>query len=1221
MTTQAPELYRDRAFIVRPSDITAYYQLNGDLVDSGQHGLAGAISNGNTYVSGGINQTQAAHFAGSSDNIDLGVNFVAQANTDDLYNSSTINLFVRVDNIGRWTDGNQRDIVIISGGGNAINIEKSSVNNEIRVFRSGVGDQIPITPTLSWIMITMVLFENPTAPGNIVMSTYVNGELNNTKNVSTTSVSVINNATIGVNNVFNWRGDVDEVTIWSTDLTAQEVRFLYSGYPVNPFNSPTDSVQDGTPLPALEDEPVLRITDGETVINLIGDDRTGTYGTFTSEVRPSATGFKGGGVWQNSPFADGRQPVMSRWDNATETFNIVIRDEASTDSFAEKLRNLRTMLLKASQYWVSSHDTGFVWIEARASCETNIRYAIIYSGQIPEDSNHWSQPFLQGRGDHTMVDLALTFERGQWQAVSPNIDGEQMPILTAMPKPTVFSLYYDNGNRSLIDNDAAIRALFQDGAAFTVEGWYRFDAGETPSRTRYIFDFGQNPYALRIYIDPDKRLIANNLSINASSAVDFTSYLDSEWHHLAITYDDTVAVGVRFVRIWIDGEEATYLYQYPWENASTWGASDAEVTVSNRDASGLSPLAGSHSWLRISSSIRYTSSFTANSICFPPLDDVDTVTLHYLLEGRGLLSVNENNPGTMNLELSSSVEFQWQDACVILDGETDPITGEPVSSLSSFPQINSWSNTRLTAIWKVRVNASDEIIFDAGTGNMLDAVLPYEIVEPWRVAAGETEWTYVGVETVHEGAEIQWARPFSNIVFDVSEQTVYATSADASTENKRVELQYLNTAGNWQTVTSSDVFDRTQTFTNLGKNAIMFPPPLSPNYWGAQLAIDNNGDPDPTSFLSGDMGLGIWIRFRIADEYTTTPEVELQPYTQTTPSFTVLAEDISGEVDAILDLEYTTLTQYVSALAPETNWSRIHIGTRGIGRGPSFAPVFHATEDFSKPRGVSYFLSSVVSGGTQLDFPFATAAAGWNVVSGSYTIATGTALTFDTIGKNPIGEFTIAKDVASEYVGVYRALAMVRIVTATAQFALDIQSGSGSTATRYISNQVIANALTTTAEYVIDFGQVEITRRSSRALLDEVKINLRYIGSNNGGTCTIHWANVMLIPADEFYTTLDYTGSSTDTPGLEQNMLDVNSLDPKHELVASTRVKSSRDKVIGWFDQTNINRLSLSPDSDQRVYAIFLEEVPVGRFRIPTIMSTQVTPRYIQRYLSLRGDE
>lgn len=162
-------------------------------------------------------------------------------------------------------------------------------------------------------------------------------------------------------------------------------------------------------------QPILRITDGTDIVNLI-DPGTGFH---LLDWTPQIVQPKGGGVFSSSPMSDGRQKRQRVWDNAIETFNLIV-NHYDQDALIRDTQILRRLLLKADSYWISRGDLGgMVWIEKRASCETNTSYGLIYDWRTPTDENPYSKPFMTDTSFVAMTEFVLVLERGHWTENTP----------------------------------------------------------------------------------------------------------------------------------------------------------------------------------------------------------------------------------------------------------------------------------------------------------------------------------------------------------------------------------------------------------------------------------------------------------------------------------------------------------------------------------------------------------------------------------------------------------------------------------------------------------------------------------------------------------------------------------------------------------------------------------------------------------------------------------
>lgn len=158
--------------------------------------------------------------------------------------------------------------------------------------------------------------------------------------------------------------------------------------------------------------PLFIITDGTTTVDLLSKSK----GYHINDWTPQIPDIKDGGVFQSSPFVDGRRLTHRRFLNAIETLDLKL-NSGGQDSAIQMLQDLRRLLEKATTYWSVDWQGEPVWIEARGSLETNTRYAVIVDYRALSDDNPYAQPFFDC---NSVVDeFSLVLERCHWQDKPP----------------------------------------------------------------------------------------------------------------------------------------------------------------------------------------------------------------------------------------------------------------------------------------------------------------------------------------------------------------------------------------------------------------------------------------------------------------------------------------------------------------------------------------------------------------------------------------------------------------------------------------------------------------------------------------------------------------------------------------------------------------------------------------------------------------------------------
>jgi len=397
--------------------------------------------------------------------------------------------------------------------------------------------------------------------------------------------------------------------------------------------------------------PILRLTDGVTSINLITSN--GQHGIHLDDWVPVVSGYKNDGVWSDSPLADGGRIVDRQWANVNEVYDIKV-DDSTQNSIIETVQDLRRLLEKAAEYWISDWQREPVWIEAKGACESNIRYSLVIIGRVPEDENPYTQPFFND--DNIVFDtLTVLIEREPfWRNIQPE-SSECVPL--SVVENYCYPAYLEfNGDTSEVDcgTNATIADIPDNAVAgrgqITIDTWIKADSYGELNLGRIAF---KNNWIFYVDIGDGLRAQINCVgqSANSSSGLDeFTA--DGLWHHVLMTYDET-GVGTpaaRTIYLAIDGVWVTsYLVQQvSIGNYITDVAND--LMIGNNVISTIA-FDGDIGWFRVSDIIRYTVgvNFDVPRRCTIPAMDVDTMVF-VIYDGSGTTTVDlsgNNNDGTI----------------------------------------------------------------------------------------------------------------------------------------------------------------------------------------------------------------------------------------------------------------------------------------------------------------------------------------------------------------------------------------------------------------------------------------------------------------------------------------------------------------------------------------------------------------------------------------------
>lgn len=230
-----------------------------------------------------------------------------------------------------------------------------------------------------------------------------------------------------------------------------------------------------------------KISDGTTEVSFL----SGEDGLYVKSWRPSIVQLKGGGTWQSSPLSDGRSLVNRRYDNAVETFELMVSTKATPDQLIQSTQDLRRLLEKAVSFWTTDWQKTPVYIEVQAKCETNPRYAIIKAWQTPDEDGPFGQPFHNVLG-HAMTDFTLILERGHWLSDEPGtgqclgVSGELGSrfggVLALSPLVTADDAYVRNNTNDIVLGDGGVTEVLlgTGGGVQTYDAGFRFRNVEVP---------------------------------------------------------------------------------------------------------------------------------------------------------------------------------------------------------------------------------------------------------------------------------------------------------------------------------------------------------------------------------------------------------------------------------------------------------------------------------------------------------------------------------------------------------------------------------------------------------------------------------------------------------------------------------------------------------------------------------------------------------------------
>jgi len=364
----------------------------------------------------------------------------------------------------------------------------------------------------------------------------------------------------------------------------------------------------------------LRITDGtpEGTVDLLSIGAN--TGFFLVDWTPTTALGKGDGIWQESPFVDGRRLAVKQYTNVIDAFTVGI-NAGSVDQLIYYTQELRRLLRKASEYWTSNWTAEPVWLEARADCETEKRYTIIMDGRLGEDDNPYADPMIGSGGQYAIEDVTLILEHQYWTAQRPK-EPDCVYIRNHNRYPYVMWISPAASN---IDNRFySTSAVFDNLPAgnFTVEIWAYGDFDFSAGPGKYLFNKTgwvcqqvgiANLYSFAVFNAVTNAVLWFDLGPNPHS-----------WTHIALGYD----FATKTPHAWVNGIEqfgaAIGAGAYSGDAASDFYVGSHNVAGSdfliNRTTTG-----SRFTWMRVSNNLRYVGNFVPPAYNKLPDYDANTV--------------------------------------------------------------------------------------------------------------------------------------------------------------------------------------------------------------------------------------------------------------------------------------------------------------------------------------------------------------------------------------------------------------------------------------------------------------------------------------------------------------------------------------------------------------------------------------------------------------------
>jgi len=593
------------------------------------------------------------------------------------------------------------------------------------------------------------------------------------------------------------------------------------------------------------------------------------------------------------------------FDNIVDTFTLAgtFKDQ---DDAIYYLQELRRLLEKAVSYWVADWQNEPVWLEFRGSNETNTRYAIIKGYQSTEDPNPFSQPMFSCPS--SIDDFTLVIEHSLWSAQEP---GSPECALIRDGGLLCSGLEF-NGTTTyvMVVADATINNAHY--STFEVAMWFRaYDWGEGDAGVlidKYTAGSPGNGWYLGL--DESESGIYMRVECATSpaeAAIQF--HPDGEWHFVAAMYDG--GAGSKTPRLWLDGEEGTYLKQISGVGAEQ-DDSGTNLYIGNEGAAHAATFDGTIGWIRLGAGGVVTggaSSFTVPARCYGYSVRYALPKAFWLMnDGYDNTTVKDWGGNANDGTITDPAGVTWSIPYSCGGPRTAKCLGvsEYVGNTPDHEVTvsNHFSAHPLQFIY----------IYDQSLGNWYGNYINDIDYELFPVAFANSDAIFFGNSE----------SPFWNLIFSTNVVAGHTLT-----------YYYWNGAG-WTAFTADEYRDMTNDLHTGGINSISWLQKNVVNWVGTGNlnTIYGGSAPDETAW---------WIKIEITGIGYFNPEQQDVPvYSACWNTIRIDDSVIKGDVPAHLNLSLEVQSWFVDD-APEEdeeyNVSRILIGARSVSRGSNFSSI------------------------------------------------------------------------------------------------------------------------------------------------------------------------------------------------------------------------------------------------------------------------------------------
>ena len=894
-------------------------------------------------------------------------------------------------------------------------------------------------------------------------------------------------------------------------------------------------------------------------------------------------------IFQESQLADYRQMAAYRDITTVETFGLILSANTQ-DLAARELQAMRVMIRLIADYWTTTWQTSVVYLQARASCESNLRYAVCHDARLVGESNPFGQPFVQPMGGVVMDALSLIVERGPWLADQPGTTGTCVEISSQGPSRDVYALSFDATDDDVnCGSGASIDDLPDSG--FTFEAWIKADGWGENNVGRIVDKGTVNLRGWSVYVHPfanvglEAYAYCGTTDAKASVGLDeFT--IDGQWHHIVAWFDENLPTWGGW-GIAIDGHWVESYSQFSI-GSGAYASDAADDLILGNNSAGTRTWDGSIGWVRITDGDRYTynSDFTPPDRCVCPADDADTISLWCLSEGAGATAYDENansNDGTITgaaWEFTGCTEEYMEATC-----EAQSVFVANKHNVAQITHCYYWDDT--AAQWT-----------DGGAppNNLIGDATPYAFLP---AAPAADDFVIFGISTT-----LADSGPFSSLIFDIGTaigigtgitiQWRYKATGDADDPGDGVNP--------WSALTVQD---------NTNQYGAMTGDPFdTEGIWSVhweQPSDWETSNPNPGAALGVT---GYWVCAYITNVAGGVPTPPTQDnrdiYTVTWPYIEFEASEVSGDMPALSRVSVDTRSAQDGVGTTTDLWcQRVIAGLRSMDRGERFSSYINISDEQNDPAITITLDAGMGAFGTVVTAP------------------TGIASLYTAAGVDAMAT-RVLMHIPPDYYGRFHAF--VRGKQTGGAGNIDVRLAYAAADTFLPTTYTVTRQfLNTNDDQLLDMGEIVLGPAAEIYPL-EVSGTFLLLQAGTDGAATAYFYDVVLIPVDEWAVDSEDVYKNAGDRGYTNDYwshLEIDGIRNPRNLL-SYLIGNASGKIARYWRPITNGLPILQTGKQQRLWFLMArcdDYADADDIRADSEICSSVQIWKNQRYTTLRGDQ